>query len=187
MSGQNILHDEELFQAFRSGDRKAFTVIYDRYWLLLYHHARNMLRSDEEAKDVVQEVFTCLWEKSEVTNTDLPLGAFLYTATRNRILNLLKHLKIEAKYMDHVQASFSGSVDLSDATIRERELAKIIEEGINSMPVKMREVFELSRKSHKSYKEISVQLNISDKTVKKQISNALYILRIKLNHFLMLF
>lgn len=186
MSNHNTLLDNELLLAFRSGDRCAFEVIYDRYWLRLYYHARNMLGSDEEAKDVVQEVFTDLWAKATSKNTDLPLDVFLYTATRNKVLNLLKHLKVEAKYVDHAQAFLNGHVECSDAMTRQRELAKIIEEGISSMPVKMREIFELSRKNHKSYKEISTQLNISDKTVKKQISNALHILKVKLNYFLLL-
>ena len=172
--------DEELLNAFNSGDKEAFKVIYDRYWPLLLHHANHMLKDDEEAKDVVQEVFTALWSRSDQTPIHPPLTAFLYTVTRNRILNRLKHFKIEAKYLAQVEQIIHHPSQLPDSKVREQDLKRLIEDGLKSLPPKMREVFELSRKQHKTHKEIAEQLNISDKTVKKQINNALRILKSKM-------
>lgn len=179
--------DDDLLLALQAGDKHAFEAIYNRYWQLLYQHARGMLKSEEEAKDVVQDVFTSLWTKIGESSIHPPLAAFLYTATRNRILNLLKHLKIESKYADHVKKVIENPAVLPDAYVIERELANRIEEGIQNLPPKMREIFELSRRSHKTHKEISEELNISDKTVKRQVSNAITILKGKINILLTLF
>lgn len=70
---------------------------------------------------------------------------------------------------------------VTDQQLLEQELKEAIEKEIALLPPKMREVFELSRKQDLSYKEIADQLHISDKTVKKQVNNALHILREKLD------
>ncbi|RYX82762.1 RNA polymerase sigma-70 factor [bacterium] len=179
--------DEELLKSFLSGDVCAYKFIYDRYWILLYKHARYMLKNDEEAKDVVQEVFTELWQYSHNQLSGYTLPAFLYTVTRNKILNIIKHLKVEAKYTKELRHTFPLAIEGADNVTLLRELTAQIEAGIESLPPKMREIFLLSRNQHKSYKEISTQLALSDKTVKKQISNALHILRHKISLFILFF
>jgi len=180
------MSDDELLEAFQSGDQKAYKQIYDRYWQLLYRHVRNMLRNDDEAKDVVQEVFTTLWEKRNGIRP--PVAAFLYSASRNRVLNQLKHLKIETRYMEQrrVVLEHPGMI-LPDEQVIERDFARLIEAGIQSLPPKMRRIFELSRKEFKTHQEISDELSISSLTVKRQVSNALSILKNKLNSFFIFF
>ena len=180
------MSDDELLEAFQSGDQKAYKQIYDRYWQLLYRHSCSMMRNDEEAKDVVQEVFTTLWMKK--TEIRPPVAGFLYTASRNRILNRLKHLKIEAKYAEQRKAVLENpGVVLPDQQVIERDFARLIEAGIQSLPPKMRRIFELSRKEFKTHQEISEELKISSLTVKRQVSNALSILKDKLHIFLRFF
>jgi RNA polymerase sigma-70 factor (ECF subfamily) len=181
------LKDDDLLTLFQQGDACAYKAIYDRYWALLYRHARKMLQNDDEAKDVVQEVFTMLWLKAQDLTIKTPLAAFLYTSTRNRILDQVKHSKVKARYMASLKVEMESEASAPDSLVRERDLARRIEAEIQSLPPKMRAVFELSRKEHKSYKEISDYLNISDKTVKKQVNNALHILRTKLTSLLMFF
>ena len=110
-----------------------------------------------------------LWKEKQCGRTKKPL-----------FLNRLKHFKIEAKYLEQVEHIIQHPSQLPDSRMREQDLKRVIEEGLNSLPPKMREVFELSRKQHKTHKEIAEQLNISDKTVKKQINNALRILKSKM-------
>ena len=189
MSRSRLLQvdDEEVLDLFQSGDKTAYRVIYERYWAILYRHARKMLQNDEEAKDVVQEVFATLWLKAEQTTINCPLAAFLYTATRNKVLDHIKHVKVKAKYMASLKEEMGQDEPLPDGRVRQRDLARQIEQEIQSLPPKMRVIFEMSRKEYKTHKEISEYLNISDKTVKKQVNNALHILRAKLNTLLMFF
>lgn len=186
MSQLSDRSDDELLEAFQSGDQKAYKQIYDRYWQLLYLHGCNMMRNNEDAKDVVQEVFATLWmKKAEIRP---PVAAFLYTASRNRILNRLKHLKIEAKYAEQRKLVLENpGVVLPDQLVIERDFERLIEAGIQSLPPKMRRIFELSRKEFKTHQEISEELKISSLTVKRQVSNALSILRDKLHIFFTIF
>lgn len=172
--------DQELTDLLRSADRRAFSEIYDRYWAVLYLHAKRMLRDDDEAQDIVQELFTHLWKKSAEIDFTIKLSSYLYKAVRNRIFNHLEHRKVVHDYQQSLIEFMDSSAAAADELVRERELALIIEQEIQALPPKMREVFELSRKQHLSYKEIGAQLGISEHTVKRQVSNSLSILRTKL-------
>ncbi len=174
------LTDHELAAFLKREDRDAFSEIYDRYWAVLYLHARKMLRDKEEAQDIVQELFTNLWKKSIDIDFNVRLSSYLYRAVRNRIFNYLQHKKIVQDYQLSLIAFADSESGSSDELVRENELALLIEHEIQALPEKMREVFLLSRKQHLSYREIGEQLGISEHTVRNQVSNALGILRTKL-------
>ncbi|WP_316794481.1 RNA polymerase sigma-70 factor [Pedobacter frigoris] len=187
MSKPLCIDDEAVLNSLQLGDKEAYEHIYDKYWAIMYRHARKMLQNDEEAKDVVQEVFVMLWIKAESGVIRSPLAAFLYTATRNKILDHIKHSKVRDKYLSSLKDEMESYVEPPDATVSQRELSRQIELEINALPCKMRQVFELSRRQYRTHKEISEYLNISDKTVKKQINNALHILKSKLGPLLFFF
>ncbi|WP_316837812.1 RNA polymerase sigma-70 factor [Pedobacter nutrimenti] len=179
MPVQNSLKDCELIVLLKSGDQTAFAEIYERYWTVLFLHARNLLRNNEEAADIVQELFTGLWLKSKSLDLNGSLSSYLYKAVRNRVFDHLKHKKVMNDYLKSINDFMLEEQLISDDLLREKELAAIIENEINALPEKMREVFILSRKQYLSYQQIALQLNISEHTVKSQISNALRILRTK--------
>lgn len=181
------LSDEQLLLCFQSGDKHAYELIYERYWAILFRHAQKILQDEEEAKDVVQEVFTIFWIKAESLLPTQPIAAFLYTATRNKVLDHLKHCKVKTKYLVALRLMMEHQSPPADEHIIEKELARQIEQEIEFLSPRMKEIFKLSREQHKSYKEISKQLEISDKTVKKQISNALHLLKGKFQLFFSLF
>ncbi|TCC99513.1 RNA polymerase sigma factor [Pedobacter hiemivivus] len=174
--------DDDLLSAFQSGDKQAYEIIYDRYWQILFRFARKMLQDETAAKDVVQEVFTAFWIKISEVTINPPLAAFLYTLTRNKILDLVKHLKVETKYLASLNKMIQLSESLPDRMYIEKELYDQIELEIKKLPEKMRIVFEMSRKGYKSNKEIAEELNLSNKTVKNQIGNAIRILKSKLGN-----
>ncbi|MES2109925.1 MAG: RNA polymerase sigma-70 factor [Bacteroidota bacterium] len=179
--------DQELADLLKSGDQAAFAEIYERYWSVLFLHARNLLRDNEEARDIVQELFTSLWQRSnsiEATNTSL--SAYLYKATRNKVFDHLKHKKVVKDYLDSLNEFLEEGTIETDTLVREKELAAVIEKEIALLPKKMRVIFELSRKQHLSYQQIAGQLDISEHTVKSQVSNALRILRTKVGPTVML-
>lgn len=171
------LSDQELLLSLKKGDRAAFAEIYERYWSLLLRHAIGMLRDEDKAQDAVQDIFQMLWEKSLDLTIHTSLSSFLYTSIRYRILDQLKRCKIEERFLSTLQTEIESGVTSTDDAIVEKEFARKIEEGLSKLPPKMRKVFELSRIHEYSYREISEELNLSDNTVKRQISNALKIMR----------
>jgi RNA polymerase sigma-70 factor (ECF subfamily) len=179
-------HDKALVLLLRSDDHGAFSEIYNRYWAVLYRHALKMTKDEDLAKDVVQDVFVSLWDKANDLQLDVSLNAYLYASTRNKILNLFAKEKVKTNYVHTLEVQLKKGENITDHKLRERLLNEKIEEGIAQLPKKMRQVFEMSRKENLSYKEIADELQLSDKTVKKQVSNAIKILRLKLDVLLSL-
>lgn len=175
------LPDKELYQLLQAGDHAAFTAIYDRYFPLLYQHAYKKLEDKDQAKDVVQEVFTTLWFKHELNLQIKDLAAYLYTATRNKIFDLFAHEKVIGKYLDSLDNFYQTHYPVAtDHKIREKQLQEYIDKQIAQLPKKMRQIFELSRKEQLSYQEIAEQLDISENNVSKQVNNALRLIKTKL-------
>lgn len=172
------LSDLELAGLLKSGDQSAFAQIYERYWRVIYSHVYKMLQDEEEAKDVIQEVFSEIWIKREQHYSNL--AGYLYVSARHKVINLVRKTKFHSAYLDSLSRFAS---EISTATLEqldEKDLAAAIEREIQGLPPRMKEIFELSRKENLSYKEIAGRLGISDKTVKKQMHKSLQQIRLNL-------
>lgn len=178
MSVYSNFSDEELTVLLKQEDQIAFTEIYNRYWAEMYYHTFRMLKDEDSSKDVVQDVFSTLWLKSSSLNVDTKLSGHLYISVRNKVLNLVAQNKVRNDYLSSV-ATFVTQSTNDTALFDEREILEIVETEIRNLPPRMREIFELSRKENLSHKEIAEKLNISPQTVKKQVQNALKIIKNK--------
>lgn len=173
--------DQDLVVRLKAGDESAFTEIYSRYSMLLYYQANQMLRDEEAAKDLVQDLFLTIWKNSDQIMADANLAGYFYVAIRNRVFKLIEKGKTRNDYLGSIAAYASEiSTDTMDA-IDEKELKVIIEAEIERLPPRMKEVFELSRKGHFTHQQIAERLGISDKTVKKQINKAIKVIRMRLD------
>ena len=181
MRDYNNFTDQELFILLKNGNHSAYTEIYHRYKQLLYTHAYQRLRNEQEVDDIIHELFTALWIKRETLVFKTNLAGYLYTAVRNRILDYIAHQKVQSNYISSFATFIKQSENITDFLLREKQLKVLIDKEIAALPTKMREVFELSRKENLSHEEISIRLGITKKTVKSQVNNALKILRTKLS------
>lgn len=181
------LSDVELFIYLKDGDVEAYEAIFRRYHGVLLHHAGRILKDEELAHDVVQEVFEYLWRKRESIELHTALSSYLYKSVRNAVLNQLKrnqryqnHLEELARFIDH-------KVTPADNLVRTKQLQEIIEREIDRLPLRMREVFMLRRQEDLSYKDIAKQLGISELTVKTQLNKAVKLLRKRLIQSIVVF
>lgn len=182
--------DAELAQLIRSGSRGAFSEIYQRYNLILLAHAYGKLGNREEARDIVQDVFSLLWQRREKIDPGGNISRYLYTTTRNLVLNCFARKKVKDKYhqsMERFAGEASSQVQSADHLIREKQLAEAIRREIAALPARMQHVFELSRREHLDHKEIASRLRISEQTVSSHITHALRILRTRLGIILLFF
>ncbi len=184
MQSYKSVCDGELVEMLRSDDHGAYTELYDRYADRLYTHVRTKLRDREDAKDVVQEVFTALWNNREGLKPQASLLPYLFAAVRYKVINLLLQRNLHAKYIDAETPKFQEEPTASDHLVRERELQQLINDEVSRLPKKMREVFCLSRDHYLSHREIAERMELSEATVKKQVNNALKVLRLRLGTLL---
>ncbi|WP_316814683.1 RNA polymerase sigma-70 factor [Pedobacter nyackensis] len=180
MTSYLAFSDHELVSLLKKGNETAFTEIYNRYWRIMYSHVYKMLLDEEEAKDVIQELFSSLWIKSKNIPDNLNLPGYLYTAARNRVLNLIRNNKYQNAYLTSLAKYVDEACTVTLDELNERDLAAAIEREIQSLPPRMKQVFELSRKENLSYKEIAARLGTSDETVKKQIHKSMKMIKMNL-------
>lgn len=175
------LGDAELVVLLKNKDHLAFTEIYNRYSVLMFYKVNQMLRDEEVSKDLIQDLFISIWDKSDLIQENNNLSGYLYVGARNRVLKIIQRNNL---HNDHLASLAAYASEVSMETIQdidERELKTIVQREIDNLPPKMKQIFEMSRQDNLSHAEIAAKLGLSDQTVKKQINNALKILRTKLS------
>ncbi|MDR6785276.1 RNA polymerase sigma-70 factor (family 1) [Pedobacter africanus] len=164
--------DPELATALRLGNDAAFKEIYTRYFKLLYLFAYNKLRDEEEAKDVVHDVFAWMIDHTENFALKTSLSSYLYKSVLNKIFNIFSHQAIIKKYIDQGDHYIEVDSTETDYLIREKDIAGMIRQEIEAMPPKMREVYRLRFEQYLSAKEIAAKLDISENTVNTHLKRA---------------
>ena len=131
MLSYQSLSDKQLIDFLKSGDHKAFEEIYERNWGILYFHALKLLNDEDESKDVVQEVFIGLWNKSDNIQIQSSLSAYLFSATRNKVLNLIRNKKTRVGYTDLFSLYIDKHKNVILEQIEERELLQTMKQLYN--------------------------------------------------------
>ena len=175
--------DNELAALLKQGDQLAYAELFERYKGVLYAHAYRLLENHDETEDIIQDVFLTLWQNRADLKINSSVSSYLYITVRNRIFKLFTRKKVAVRYIESLQKFKDKDRNYTDEKLLERELAAIIEREVESLPEKMRKVFLLSRDGAHSYKEIGEQLDISEKTVRNQVYNALQLLKVKIQFF----
>src|SRR5690606_30515825 len=140
-----------------------------------------VLRDQDEAIDIVQETFIALWEQRAQLDDVGSLNAYLFAIARYKTMQYIRRNNNREDYLESLTAFLTRHEQNPEELMMLTELQKQIDDEVQQFPAKMRAVFTLSRHENLSYKEIAAKLNISDKTVKKQINNSLRLLRLKIN------
>lgn len=185
MSNLYAFSDLELLSLLRTGDATAFTEIYNRHWKFLFTAANNALHHRSDCMDVCQSVFMWLWENREQIEVKTNLQAYLYTAVKYKIANLIRQGKVRETLLDNVLAADIRAEERLDLEVK--ELKSFISQLVQELPEKCREVFLLSRDERLSHRQISERLGISEKTVDDHITRALKKLRVPLSRLSSIF
>ena len=158
-------------------NRIQFEKLYKRFQPSLTNYAFYLTRSSEDAIEIVNDVFLSVWSKQNRLTLDHSLKTYLYTAVKNRSINYIKKNKLETVFDDQLDTLSDFEADKS---LLQKEQQIIIEQIMNNLPTKCKQVFSMSRIDQLSNKEIASLLDISIKTVEAQITKALKIFRKKL-------
>lgn len=175
---EKLLHTEkDLIKKLKKGDSFAFEVLFYKYRNKVMGFAKKMIPAQIDPEEIVQEVFVKLWLKREAVDPEKDFQSYLYSIAKNLVLDHLKSAVNRKLYFvgEHFQQDLLDEESLDTSLIQETE--EKLQELINAIPERRREIFRLSRFEGLSYKQIAVRLNISENTVDSQIRNALTFLR----------
>lgn len=179
MNDLNTLSDLELFDLFKSGDMNGFTKIHDRYRTPLVVFVNSMVKDQDLAQDIVQDIFMDLFRRAKeilLVSQD-HLANYLYKSVRYKVFNAIRKEQTRINYLESIANFTFEAGNSADEVYNLKELTKIIEDTIEHMQPRMKEIYNLSRKQHLSHKEIADFLNLSENTVSNQIYRAVKILK----------
>lgn len=168
--------DEKLLSLLSKGNEDAFTTIYERYHKLLYTLAYKYLKSTNSAEDTVQQVFLKLWESRTMLNSVKNLRNFLYTITKNHILNEIRNNSIAIEKNYEIAQATPEFEDELLAKIEEKELMKHFYDAIEELPTQKRLVCIHKLKGNLSNQEIAGLMGITVPTVKTHYAQAIKML-----------
>lgn len=174
----------------RHSQKQKFEEMFSQMYPKVRAFALKILKSEEDAEDIVQEVFTKLWEFPELWIEMPDPSPYIFTMVRNSILNFLRHQSIKIQVHEEIVAKGSGLFIDSDEfynQIYAKEIELTVRLLLNEMPEQRRRVFLKSREEGKSNQEIADELQISVRTVERHIYLVLQALKKVLLSFALLF
>jgi len=169
--------DLELIALIDKDNREAFTALYQRYWDKIFAVAIHRLGNEEEAEEIVQEIFLSIWTRRKNLKLTHSLATYLSVAVKYKVINHLARKHRMQLQLDELTNTTPATENSTSNWLDEKELRTQLEKCIDKLPERCRIVFLLSRDENKTYAEIATELNISQKTVEAHVSKALSTLR----------
>lgn len=171
--------NEQILSRVINGDEAAFAQIYTHFRSPAVKFCTLLLKDQDEAENVTQDVFAKIWDRRVQINPDYSFQSYLFVSLRNQIFDQFKKLekdqKLRQQYIDRM------NIWTSDDSEDKEDHFRAIQDAVNSLSEKRKRIFKLNVEEGKSYREIAVFLNISTNTVKNQLIKAKQILRQQVN------
>src|SRR5665647_1244853 len=174
----SLTDDTLLLQQVEQGSKQAFNVLFGKYWEKTYSDAYRRLKNQDDAKDIVQEIFTHIWINREKVHID-NLPAYLHVAIRNKVIKYVTKQKLTHPFFDILNNIPEKNL-LADSQLLWKEFFKSYEALLESLPPKRQIIFRLRYQEDLSTKDISMQLGITRKTVQNQLGKAIETLKVSL-------
>jgi RNA polymerase sigma-70 factor (family 1) len=179
----NTLSDIELLIEMSHDSVSAFKSIYDTYWDRMYVSAFKKTSSSDIAEEIVQEIFSKLWERRHKLHIE-NLEAYLLTALKYSIISHIRDVIKNRRQedIDNLQDVFKVNID--EKADQTWDLESALNTALKFLPDKTRLIFQMSRFDELPNKVIASELDISEKAIEYHITQALKLLRVQLKDFL---
>lgn len=184
LSGYSNKVEKILVREIKEGDHDSFKEIYYKYSEKVYLFTVRYISNTEDAEEIVQEVFSRIWEYRNNLDENRSFNGYILTITKNIIFNQNRkkvNFEIYARYIINYLQGISNQTE--NQVIYEN-VKSLINKEIDNFPPKRKQVFNLSRDEGLSYNEIAQKLSISEKTVETHLRLALKRLKKVISSFL---
>lgn len=171
-----VYNDKELVRKLKKGNIEAFNEIFYVYSPKLYHFAYGYLKSKEDAEEMVQEIFSRIWDKRADIKEEYQFRSYLFSIAFNYVKKCFRAKALINKYTDLV-TNDNLETEQTEEDVNYASLKLMVDQLVDRMPEKRKAVFVKSRFEGKNAKEISLEMNISQSTVENHLNQALRFLR----------
>lgn len=167
------MEPEHLLNKIIEGDENALRLLFEEYSQKLFHLAYYYLQAREPAEEAVLDVFTTIWNKRQSLSHVKNIGHYLYTSTKNQALHYIRRdYSPDKTNISLYEIELIPENSNPESTLLDREYELLIQEAIDSLPPKCKEVFRLVLSDKLKNREIAELLSISESTVNEHIALA---------------
>ena len=181
MADYQSLHDHQLIDRLKEDDQAAFTEIYSRYAESLTGFASSKLYCLADARDIIHDLFVTLWQERRTLIVHQKLESYLFTLIRYRVVDKIRKNITKEGYAGMISMLSQIHEPEVEGHIATKELQQQVNLKLEELSPRVKQVYKLSREQHLSIKEIAVKLEVSEQTVKNQLTAALKHLRQLIN------
>jgi RNA polymerase sigma-70 factor (family 1) len=184
LSNQAYISDYQLLEAIRNDDATAYEELFRKYWKKAHGMAYIKVRSKEVAEEIVQDLFTTLWDKRasiQINN----FSSYLFTTIKNKSLNYIEACIVREKYWNYYKTFVPKFDESTEKTVAYDELVNALENEMNHLPEKSKKVFRLNRLEGYSISEIAKALNLSEKAIEYHLTRSLKQMRLHLKDYIL--
>lgn len=169
--------DSHLVSKLKDSDISAFNELYNRYHARIYHLALRFLPCAEDAEEIVQLVFVALWENRDKIIEDQPFDSYIFSIARHSIYKALRKAVYRQGYLEYLKQNHSQTAFVTEDLVMFHELDTVVQELIEKLPPKRREIIRMHRDEGLSYNEIAERLSITNSTINTQLTKAMSFIR----------
>lgn len=152
------------------------TTAFDSVFMLHYPRVKNfivgLVKNEEDARDLSQDIFLKIWNNREKLPEIKYFKTYLFQMAKNAVFDFFRQNTIFETYNTDNQYRIEDYNSLEEI-IEARDLEILIDTLVETMPEQRKRIYKMSRKEGLSNEEISIQLNLSKRTVETHISNTL--------------
>jgi len=163
------LHEKDLLSRLQSGDEAAFEQLYRIYSLRIFKRLLRLVKQEEIAKELLQDVFLRIWEKRASIDPDKLFRPYLYRIAQNLVTDLFRRAAYDRKLLDHLITATTELYNPIEDSTNLKDGAAILQQAIDSLPPQRRKIYMLCKMEGKSYEEVSAMLGISTSTISDHI------------------
>lgn len=167
-----LQEEKELVRLLQAGDERAFEKLYDLYKLRILKKLIRLVKQEDIAVELLQDIFLKLWEKRGTLDPDQSFRSYLFRIAENKITDLFRRAAHDKKLLAHLQAAAAELCNTTEETIDFKEQQSLLEQAINSLPPQRQKIFILCKIEGKSYQETAELLGISLGTVNDHMVKA---------------
>lgn len=165
--------EARLLQLLAEGNAAAFREIYDRFQQSVFSFAFYLTKSKDLSEEIVQEVFTRIWEKREGLPEALLLLPYIKKMTQNLVLDIFRKAGREQAFQQFLYHEMTTVLTEPSDALQEKELRRIYRDAIELLPPQKKIIFTLSRDHQLSYDQIAAKLHLSPNTVRNHMTEAI--------------
>lgn len=164
--------DVDLLGKLKAGDELAFERLYQIYSPQIYKKLLKLLKQENIAEELLQDVFVKVWEKRDVIDLEKSFRAYLYRIAQNLVYDLFRRAAFDRKMLAELISSSTEVYDPVTDAYSEKDYNTILQQVVAILPEQRRKIYTLVKIEGKSYAEVSKLLGISTSTVSDHIVKA---------------